>query len=62
MGQLPVRKFCLGGACNLFVYTTHVCNIHPACNDELYCSVDNEVKIYSLHSVHYFDLIGYILV
>jgi hypothetical protein len=62
MGQLLVRKFCLGGACNLFVYTTHVCNIHPACNDELYCSVVKDVKIYSLHSVHYFDLIGYILV
>jgi hypothetical protein len=60
--QLLVRKCCLGGACNLFVYTAHVSRIHPACNDELYDSVVNEVKLYRLHPVHYFDVIGYILV
>jgi len=41
------------------MYTVaHVSRIHPACNDELYYSVVNEVKIYSLHLVHYLDLIG----
>jgi hypothetical protein len=44
-GQLLVRKCCLGGACNIFVYTEHLSGIHPACYDELYDSVVTEVKI-----------------
>lgn len=59
-GQFEVHKCYLGGACNLFVYTVHVSCIHSTCNDELYNPFVNEVKIYRLNPVLYFDVIGYV--